>query len=981
MMRHACAVGCLALLCAGSVFAAPGTEVVRLQTRRVNKARYFHVALATPEDFAFPELDQRIRPTRGRLPHAGEALRRQLGALPRLVPLDGQATVHYDPPADLPPGRDEPLEFAGRIDGDRPMRFLLLYPGPARETGGPLGKLLTLPAAREVEVRLDWDSARRATDDLQHRWARARAFHFAVREVQTPGVGYFTFAREAIDRKYGASVPALVEAPEVPQQALRERMYALTTGASALEESLALRRSLLSREDRGERTVPVSSLPGITIAEHPWKKMLAGKEPRSEPLAELVPHDNYYFTLHSPETYLPAVTLLEQWGGSVLGPITIQERDHRVRARYEKQLCLPDADLIRALNPRLIRGIAVTGSDLYFQAGTDVTVLFEASDVGLLLRAFDLFLDRVRAEQGEALRERKGNHRGVEVRSFVTPHREVSLHRAIVGNVIVCSNSPVAVRRVIDVARGKRESLADSLDFQYMRTIFVRDKEREDGFAFLPDAFIRRLVGPATRIKAKRRLEALAALTEASHAALFVAQETGKLPANRGQLLRGAELEPDQLRDAEGQRVRWDGRRAFSPTYNTLAFATPLVELPIDRVTREEDRAYRAFRRGYLNLWRRFFDPVGIRFTLAPGQVKVDTYILPLLANSQYNSLRNPAGNIPTAYRLADLPASSMAQFLFAAWGSEPREKRMWWGSLHLDGELDLEAWVKLQIRRELDPWYVGGKEYGRLFWQLPLTLASGPHKDVEAYAKSQSEWWHNTPLSAGPSKSSRYRGVTIHRAPVKEDYYFKQLVPLIDLVVQDSPDNVFIQLLNAMPRKVAPRAIYQASVGDFYYLAFNKRALKRRIDSALARAGKGGKETEVNAALFLAPPRGKAGGAFRLYLEWENQCKALANANVWEALHAIDGVADEKQARKDALALDLLGFVPASPDGAGYVFDPRRGEVRNTRHGSFRSPAVARDLDPRSPLGRLLGPLRSVRADLRFREDGVHTILTIDRR
>src|SRR5205823_14908841 len=103
------------------------------------------------------------------------------------------------------------------------------------------------------------------------------------------------------------------------------------------------------------------------------------------------------------------------------------------------------------------------------------------------------------------------------------------------GNVAACSNSLPALRRVIALyARwGKGKALVDALDFQYMRTIFVRDPTKEDGFAFLSDAFIRALVGPASKIKQKRRLEARAALTAATNAALFVGHETGRLPTNQ----------------------------------------------------------------------------------------------------------------------------------------------------------------------------------------------------------------------------------------------------------------------------------------------------------------------------------------------------------------------------------------------------------------------------------------------------------------
>ncbi len=59
---------------------------------------------------------------------------------------------------------------------------------------------------------------------------------------------------------------------------------------------------------------------------------------------------------------------------------------------------------------------------------------------------------------------------------------------------------------MIDTFKGKHAALADSLDYQYMRTVFRLEDRLEDGFVFLSDRFIRTLVGPATRIKTKRWL-------------------------------------------------------------------------------------------------------------------------------------------------------------------------------------------------------------------------------------------------------------------------------------------------------------------------------------------------------------------------------------------------------------------------------------------------------------------------------------------
>src|SRR5262249_1250655 len=155
---------------------------------------------------------------------------------------------------------------------------------------------------------------------------------------------------------------------------------------------------------------------------------------------------------------------------------------------------------------------------------------------------------------------------------------------------------------------GRLKALADALDFRYMRTVFRLEDDLEDGFAFLSDAFIRQLVGPASKIKEKRRLEALTSLSMVTHAALFAAWETGKLPADHEALLAASALKPEEVYTPEGQPVTWDATRqtAVSEVYNTMHFPTPLVELPIDKVTPQENQEYLQFRSEYLNLWRQF---------------------------------------------------------------------------------------------------------------------------------------------------------------------------------------------------------------------------------------------------------------------------------------------------------------------------------------------------------------------------------------
>src|SRR5262249_33674615 len=156
------------------------------------------------------------------------------------------------------------------------------------------------------------------------------------------------------------------------------------------------------------------------------------------------------------------------------------------------------------------------------------------------LAGLDRLVREARQKHGDALKESKSKYLDIAIESFVTPLREVSLHRAVLGDYVFYSNSPLGLRRVLDAHKGTIKRLADARDLQYMRTIFRNDDKEEDGFLFRADAFIRQLVSPASKIKEKRRLEALTSLYMLTHGALFHAWETGQLPESHKKVLTGA---------------------------------------------------------------------------------------------------------------------------------------------------------------------------------------------------------------------------------------------------------------------------------------------------------------------------------------------------------------------------------------------------------------------------------------------------------
>jgi hypothetical protein len=997
---------CIAVVTLGtSGLRADGELRVReLVTRKVGDTMYFHVRLDVPADLRMPPIEPGPS-TEGR--------RRQLARLPRLVPQDDMTWAvyqrldvpHFRPAVGFDARRPKPvpvkgLEFVGKVHGSGKAMLLVLYPtgeessapGGARDGKG-LARIVRRATWAEVPLVLNFTRPERilineleprrsggALDiqDLEGLWAEAQAAHLAVLEAQAPDFGFYGFACAATGRKYAVADPVLAGERAKDQEKEHRKLFELTTGTTAITQSLALRRFLdTDYRDRGQRTVDLVKVPGINIAEHDWKRMMGDKKPAPEPLARLVPQDNYYLHFKDIRKLIELGDFLDQWVTSGTRAFEGTSRDYQLKERYERQLCLRSTWMGKTLGPLVIRSVALTGSDPYLREGSDVTVLFHVTSGPAFLAAVEPFLKEARKEHGARLKESKEDYHGIRVERFVTSLREVSLHRAAFGDFVIYSNSQAGLRRVLDTHRGQRKSLWDSLDFQYMRTVFPLGDKAEDGFGFLPDAFIRQLVGPASKIKEKRRLEALTSLQMVTHGALFTAWETGKLPADHEALLAAARLKPEQIYVPDGKAITWDARRqvAVSDVYGTLHFATPLIELPIDRITAGEQTAYGAFREEYLRLWRQYFDPVGLRFALSDKQVRAEVYVLPPINNEEYNSLRQLTGGGTISLHPGMISPHALFQMTLRfdpQW--LPRDRAF--GNramLRLDDSPLLtrlaERWVRLDLQPEERSDLVIAAD--ALTLRLPLTVGVAIGEQ-EQFAQLVQDIHNAASKSFGPCKitNKRHRDVPITR-------------------LKFSGSSTLVNLLNnqQLGRKLTSLTVYHAEIDGMWHISLSKDALKRQIDYvADCKAGKGppkGEAVSVNSSVHLAPQAAvQARAALQAYLEWETHKRALPNNALWQALHRCAVLApDAPEAVRRAAAMKFLGFVPVSPDDAPYRYDRRTGEVVNARHGSLRRPQLHAGIVKGSPLARMLEQFPTLRADLRFREDGLHTVLTIARK
>lgn len=908
------------------------------------------------------------------------------------------------------------LEFYGVFTGKKPAAMLLMYPKDAGVQNPKKALTLHELLAQKNqwgEIKLTLDSAKAKqipppggqrredreidVNDLEGLWALAQGMHFAALEMQTSDFGFFGFAHETTNRLYK------VRAPNAPWMRDRfggehrhgevGRLYEVTTGAAAITESLALER--LRNRGRGAkdvaeaRTVPIGQVRGIDIDEHPWVKMMGAKKPAPEPLAELIPFDNYYVRFKTFQKFLDASDLLDQWGTSLARAYEVNSRDHRLKQKLEQQICLKSTGLARVFGPTVIKSLALTGNDPYLREGSDLTVIFQITNQTLFNGAIDLNLAEARKKFGKELKEDKDTHQGIAIESFVTPLREVSLHRAYFADFAVFSNSSVALRRVIDAHKKTGKRLADSLDFQYMRTVFRADDASEDGFVFLSDAFIRNLVGPSVRIKERRRLEALTSLHMLHHGAMFAAWENGKVPQSLQQLLAATGMNPNDLFTPDGNAITWDETRktAISNFYNTLHFATPLIEIPCTHVTPTEAREYEMFRAQYMGLWRQFFDPIGIRLSMKKDQVAMETYILPLVRTTQYNELRRIAGDgtvkidssmfsDKTLFKyLMHLSPQIFERDLFGGPGGDlltDLALRSWlgdWFAVRFDDSPVYAKLLESYIRSEMFPEerhdFLADLE---LAFQLPVTIGfdvrsplafagilTAVRKSIETTLPGAVEW--------GPMKDA-YKGVSIVRIKTHGDRLQRG------------------GIVGPEGRRLNPE-FYYAMVDGAFFLSLREAPIKDIIDRSVALKDKKGKDAdraEVNSSLYLGPKAAvQSRDLLRQYLEWETHRRAQVNNRLLYALFKSNVVspADDSPA-VEAAALQYLGFVPVSPDLAPFRYDMLKDEVINLRHGSLRQPKLQKGIDDKSPLSQMLDEFASIRADLRFREDGIHTTLTL---
>jgi hypothetical protein len=826
-------------------------------------------------------------------------------------------------------------------------------------------------------------------------------------------------------------------------------LYSLFSGALAVQESLQLdamrgqfNPELLEMVDPSKNTVKISSLAGPAVDSHPWDKMLAaqlisGRKPELGPLDQCVPEDQYYLYFRTLSKLLDIVDAGDLWGTHIFTQAEKTAKDQRTGQRIKTQLAIQTDPLSRPFYDLVVEEAAVTGGDVFFREGSDVTLLFQLKQPEVFRAKMDQYLAAAEKSRPDAVRS-TGKIGDVEYVSIATPDRAIHVFSAYPKPKLhVRSNSKAALEKILKTIGGEKDSprMSDTAEFKYIRTLMPRGDKREDGLVYLSDPFIRKLVGAELKLTEARRLLCYNHLRMIGHASMLYRTQYGNTAKSLEELVAGGcapswfTSVPGAERNiakiaSDGQLVcPCGGKYSLSPDglYGVCSHhggaheLVPCREIPLERVTAAEAEQYRAFIGQYSQYWRRYFDPIVVRLQVTPKQYRAETIVLPLIDNSIYTSMSMALGGEPEPLDALSLPKRNI--FSMALRLNKPALLKQ--GAPFLDG---IESEVNLHGEK-----LPNGKDFSKSVEDF-LKNGVGNQIALNIYDASPMFDFNSTQFLGEMMGQFRGSGANMNSEMIPISFLVSSLnspvyvsVPVKDEKAVDRFLEDLDKMLTVLARQKDRDGWFQID-NDFYRVAadgnspgfrcFNVRfgpikwriffaridgglyiASKKFILDDLAEASKaeksagpanGDRGPTAHAMIRIRPNNWKETlPDFRL--GWaEGSREACFNnlaplSSVARAVKSQNAKAENEEVLREADALHGVHFF--CPDGGHYEFSPDGKQIVCSVHGSAAEPRQLLAPAAKSPLDKILNDFHGLTAELTFLEDGLHAVLTIDRK
>jgi hypothetical protein len=878
----------------------------------------------------------------------------------------------------------------GRRNFGAPPPFYVWARRPASAAGTPLAGEIFLAAAsslpgKRLHFRAEIAAGTKSDPSLAADWMQALAGRLSGGPFQA-----FASARlgEIARQKKPSPARRITHTRPIAPARVSDELATLmetTTGAIAIQEALQHDRSLFLTSTRQPASVLLSSLSGPKLARQPWSEMLKrlGTPVPPEPLAAAAPADFYYVRASGITVLLRLLDQIDAWGTPAAQIVGGDAEDHDLMARYSAELGLERGPLTSVFGPAVVAELGLVGSDPYVKEGSDVTVLFRVKNQTLFDSALQAALAN-HAQSHGAITSETLSLAGVDVKVARSADGVVRQHRASVGDLAFVSNSPGALKRVLETVQGKGPKLADELDFQYM---LARDAStKADGIAYMSDRFVAEVVGPRQKIAEARRQVALAELMTPGFAALLYGWVNGKSPASVDEVVGAGLLARQELSHAGGGAITWrPGETARSP-WGTPAALTPLADIAApERVTEAERAGYERFARSYEYDWATYIDPVAVRFAMEPvsgpgasTRMTIDLRELPLLDATKYRTIGEQVG--AARFEVSPIGVPGVRAVVGIGEHSWLREATSHLQSFSEHHTLKFE-W--------LGDWaMVGMLDRSRLA-SVALDVSSANDRDL---LQPPPEKGHGVPsdddLVADLVGLPAYAAIGI-RSPVGAALALAGLraiasetVPgLVDWGESGTHRGVSIVRV-ALSRQKAREEFGKDVAAQLFYaitdgailLALSEPVLRGLIDDRLEGKGPKPPADKGGGTQFAIDLAGDRGGGLWITFTWLLESEILrdhklrSRATAEGLLHgAPERAADAAAIR--SLALAYFGSVPLAPDGGAFTLGP--DGLKDPARGTAYAPAWPAVPVPGSPVDAVMGAFARARTEVSFDDEG----------
>jgi hypothetical protein len=454
-----------------------------------------------------------------------------------------------------------------------------------------------------------------------------------------------------------------------------------------------------------------------------------------------------------------------------------------------------------------------------------VDVLFESPEPAvlesLILAQVSMAAGRENKE-GNPVSATKGEVAGVGYRAMlsVAPGRRLSSYVARLNNVVVVTNSPYQLQRLAEVRSGKSPAIASLPEYVFFRNRYRRGDADETALVFLSDATIRRWCGPKWRIASSRRTRDMAVLAE--------------LQASQADVLVRGSVKPGpiytDLATASAGELSLAEQGVTSSTLGTLAFQTPIAEIPLDEVTALEAEAYGRWRDGYEQNWSWAFDPIALRLTLHDQRLAADLSVMPMILGSEYREFASisqggkfaPTAGDPHGARVHFILALDPKSPVFQSYGnlltSMVHGASLGWigSSLAIYADAD-PFWKELAKQTDQERFQFLERNFGRLPIALQVDVSNG--LKLAAFLAGVRSW-----IEQSSPGMVRYDTLTYRDQP------YVKVSPTERAKTSGMPPGEL--------------ALYYSASGEALIVTFREDLLKRALDRQIARA-KGQSKTD----------------------------------------------------------------------------------------------------------------------------------------